>query len=194
MLSKLEKELKKMEKESKAEAKTTATPKPAEKKIQITIRYGGYELEFNIPPVERAPKVSGIPQASNPKIDQELWYLRVQCLMGQELHHYIEESLNKLEELGVSKEAIDWIKQQFNLPPQQRSLIPLTDESEQFIAELREHLKNIVLSKFPDAPQDEVEKFVQNAIFNAITSSGWSNKDRIRRSAESYIRNLLRGV
>jgi len=177
MLNQLEKEMQELEKMKK----------------ELDIKYSGYELEFSIPPAGQAPKLPGIPETSNPKIDQELWYLRVQSLMGQDLHYRIEESLDKLRELGVSEEAINWIRQQFQLPPPERRLIPLTGESERFLNDLRERLKSIVFSKFPDAPEDEVEKFIQNAIFNAIANNGWSSKEKIRRSAEGYVRNLLRG-
>lgn len=181
---------KKEKKEEERERKEKR--KPAKEKIPVTVKFGGYEIEFMIT-LGRAPHIEGIPEKSDPEVDSLLWYLRTQSVMGQPLHSAVEETLDKLAEY-VPESVIGWIREQFNLPVEQRETIPLTGESEEFINSLREELKDIIYEKFPDVPEEEVEKFVFNAIYNAISSYGWGDKAKIERSAKGYVRSVLRGA
>lgn len=153
------------------------------------------EFEYEVPkPVKDIPEVYGIPKESDPSIDKILYYLRIQALDGQPKHKQVMKEIEKLRG-KLPEETIGWIEAQFEKPMEERKVIPLCKETDRFLQELERELKQMILEKFPDAPENEVEDYVQDAIFKAIMNTkGFADRKKIELSAKGIIRNLLRMV
>lgn len=193
-LEKLVEEVEEMRK-GREERKGKELPRAEEvSRVEITANGKLSEIEMPRPkPVKEKPAaLPGIPDESHPEIDKALYYLRTQEMLGQPKHDLVVEEIEKLKQY-LPEETIRWIEAQFEKPLEERKPIPLCRETDGFLSELRDELKEMILEKFPDAPENEVEDHVQDAIFKAVMKSGGiHNRGRIEKSAKGIIGNMLR--
>jgi len=195
-IKELEEELEKLVKEVKEVKEEKKLPRaPEVGKVEIKADGKVSEFEYEVPkPVKEIPEVYGIPKESDPSIDKSLWYLRIQALDGQPKHDMVVKELEKLKGV-LPEETIRWIEAQFEKPMEERKPIPLCKETDKFLFDLEKELKNMILDKFPDAPENEVEDYVQDAIFKAIMSAkGFGDRRKLELSAKGQIRSLLRMI
>jgi len=193
-IEELEKELEEAIKEVEElkEEKKELPTAPEVTKIKVAVDKAKVrEVEFEVPPpVKDIPLLPGIPEESDPSIDASLYYLRVQALDGQPKHQFVEKEVEKLRGI-LPDETIRWIETQFEKPLTDRKPIPLCKETDKFLFDLEKELKQMILDKFPEAPEEKVQDWVSSAIFSAISSHGFSDHGKLERSAKGTIRSLL---
>ena len=161
----------------------------------ITLKMSEGKAEIlNIYPKE-IPEVTGIPKVSDPDLDSILYYLRVQAALGQPKIDMVESDLQRLEDFGVSEDAIVQISSQFEKKITERDIIPLTGDTEDFLHRLYAELEKKIHDKYPDMPEDKVKDIIANAIHAAIRAhgaAGFEDYEVISRSTKGVLRSRYR--
>ena len=137
------------------------------------------KIELPVPPSE----VSWTYSAETEKL---LQYLNGQLEIGQSLHHRVKDKLAQLEALGFPKREIEYIREQFRKPVEERAFLKRSPELQAWLDNVLEYI--VDLFEHVGIPRLQAKKTAKEMIDAAVEKKSIVQPEAILRSLEAKLR------